>query len=71
MISDELKLLVIGISHRTSTIAEREIFQIDRKEIRSALRYFKSIPEVEGIVIVSTCNRLEFYFVMRKEQFPF
>ena len=60
MTYDESILLVIGISHNTSTISEREIFQINRKEIRKALGYFKSISGIEGTVIVSTCNRLEF-----------
>lgn len=71
MISDESILLIIGISHKTSTISEREIFQVNRKEIKSALQYFKSIPEVNEIVILSTCNRLEFYCVTGKGTDPF
>jgi glutamyl-tRNA reductase len=71
MTYDESILLVIGISHNTSTISEREIFQINRKEIRKALGYFKSISGIEGTVIVSTCNRLEFYFVIAREIDPF
>ncbi len=63
--------VVIGINHRTSTIAEREKFQINKKEMHSALNYFKSRNEVEGVVIVSTCNRLEFYFVFNKTVDPF
>ncbi len=71
MKNDELQLVVVGISHKTSTISEREIFQINRKEIHGALSYFKSLPEVEGVVIVSTCNRLEFYLVIKKPADPF
>ncbi len=71
MISNESKLLIIGISHKTSSIAEREKFQISRKEIPSALQYFKSVKEIEGIVIVSTCCRLEFYCVTKYETNPF
>ncbi|HKB87668.1 MAG TPA: glutamyl-tRNA reductase [Ignavibacteriaceae bacterium] len=71
MKDDELRLVVIGISHKTSTISEREIFQINRKEMRGALNYFKSLEEVEGVVIVATCNRLEFYLVIRKPADPF
>jgi glutamyl-tRNA reductase len=66
MNSEELSLVVIGISHKTSGISEREIFQINRKKIPEAVNYLKSITEVEGIVIISTCNRLEFYFTVKK-----
>lgn len=71
MISDESILSVIGISHKNSRLAKRETFQINRKELSPALNYFKSIPDVLGIVIVPTCNRLEFYFVHKKETDPF
>jgi glutamyl-tRNA reductase len=61
------KLTVIGISHKTSSVSERERFQINKKEIRKALNYFKEIKDVEGIVIISTCNRLEFYMVSKPD----
>lgn len=64
-------LVSIGISHKTSTISEREKFQIDKKEIHSALQYFKSMSEVGGTIIVSTCNRLEFYFTLTEETDPY
>lgn len=64
-------LFVIGISHKTSNLEEREIYQINRKELRKALKYFISMNEVESIVIVSTCNRLEFYIVIKPEKEPF
>ena len=71
MIPDEPKLLVIGTSHKTASIYEREKLQINRKEIRGVLDYFKSFDGVEGAVIVSTCNRLEFYFVLNNLTDPF
>lgn len=67
MKDDNTELVVIGISHKTSTVREREIFQIDRKNIGQALGYFKSLPVVKEVVIISTCNRLEFYFVIKKD----
>ena len=65
------KLVVVGINHRTSTLSEREKFQIDRKKIPEALNYLIATGEVEGAVIVSTCNRLEFYLVLKPEADPF
>jgi len=71
MDNETLQLFVVGINYKTSTVSEREIFQINRKEISQALNYFDSKEEVEGTVIVSTCNRLEFYLVLKQNDQPF
>jgi len=71
MNNENFQLVVAGINYKTSTISERERFQINRKEIPEALRYFQSKEQVEGVVIVSTCNRLEFYFVLKHNIDPF
>jgi glutamyl-tRNA reductase len=71
MENETLQLFVVGINYKTSTVSEREIFQINRKEISSALNYFNSRKEGEGTVIVSTCNRLEFYLTLKKDAQPF
>jgi glutamyl-tRNA reductase len=64
------KLVVIGISHKTSTLAEREKFQINKKDMPGALLSIGSIIGVEGVVIISTCNRLEFYLTINSEVEP-
>jgi glutamyl-tRNA reductase len=71
MDNETLQLFAVGINYKTSTISDREKFQINRKEISGALNYFQSKDEVEGIVIVSTCNRLEFYLVLKPNANPF
>lgn len=59
--------VVVGINYKTSTISEREPYQSNKKDIRKTLNYFRSVEEVEAIVIVSTCNRLEFYFTLKPD----
>ncbi|MFC2084038.1 glutamyl-tRNA reductase [Bacteroidota bacterium] len=71
MNGEKLKLVVVGINYKTSTILDREKFQISRNEIPDVLRYFKSRDQVEGSVIISTCNRLEFYLVLKHNNDPF
>ena len=71
MDNETVQLFVVGINYKTSTVSEREVFQINRKEISPALNYFNSRDEVEGVVIVSTCNRLEFYLVIKQSAQPF
>ena len=71
MDNESLQLFVVGTNYKTSTISDREIFQINRKEISHSLNYFNSREEVEGVAIVSTCNRLEFYLVLKQDALPF
>jgi len=70
MSNEIFQLVVVGINYKTSTISDREIFQINRKEISSSLNYLRSKESVEGAVIVSTCNRLEFYLSVKQEANP-
>ena len=71
MNEENYKLFVVGINHKTSNISDREVFQISKKELSGTLNYFHSRKEVEGVVILSTCNRLEFYLVIKQNIDPF
>ena len=64
-------LVVCGISHKTSTLEQREPLQIGRDELSKANAAFRSLPNVLESTIVATCNRLEFYFVTNQQQEPF
>lgn len=59
---ENLKISVIGLNIKTSSIAELENYQIPRKEFNILLKLFASQIGVEGVVFVSTCNRSEIYF---------
>ncbi|MBT8379064.1 MAG: glutamyl-tRNA reductase [Ignavibacteria bacterium] len=65
MKDEKLKLVVIGISHRTASISELEAFQLTKTELNSALDYLKSMDGIAGITIISTCNRVEFYLALK------
>ena len=56
-------LFLCGISYRGSTLEEREPLQISASEIAKAHSRFASLPGILESTIVSTCNRVEFYFV--------
>ncbi len=64
-------LVVCGINHKTSTLSEREPLQINREEIAEAHAIFLEIGGVRESTIVSTCNRVEFYFVANIRYEPF
>ncbi len=58
------KLAVIGINHKTSTVEQREKYQISRKEVPDALKEITSYEEVTEAALVATCNRMELYMVI-------
>jgi len=71
MIPGNWQLVVCGVDHKTSTLAQREPLQINRNEIARANAIFGNLPGVMESAIVSTCNRIEFYFAARKSEDPF
>ncbi len=66
MATDNWNLCVCGLNHKTSSVSEREPLQIGPEDIAQAHAEFTSIAGIREGVIVSTCNRDEFYAVMDK-----
>ena len=54
-------IFCFGLSHRTAAVDVRERFTIPISALPGALAQLKAIPGVTEGVIVSTCNRTEFY----------
>ncbi|MCD6162484.1 MAG: glutamyl-tRNA reductase [candidate division Zixibacteria bacterium] len=71
MTSSSWHLIVCGISHKTSTLKQREPLQIGRDEIVKAAISFGELKGVMEVIIVSTCNRVEFYAIAKKIAEPF
>jgi len=65
------QLILCGINHKNSTSEERGGIQIGNDEIAEAHALFGSLPGVMESTILSTCNRIEFYFVREKGDDPF
>jgi glutamyl-tRNA reductase len=57
----DMKILVVGINHKTSTIESREKFFLTTTERELLLSAFKNEPSVFASIILSTCNRCEIY----------
>ncbi len=53
---------LIGINFKTSPINIREKFSLDEKAIIEFASILKSKSEFSGLVVLSTCNRSEYYF---------
>jgi glutamyl-tRNA reductase len=58
-----MKLLLVGISHRTAPVEVRERVDFNVRGLREALTALGSRGSVAEAAIVSTCNRAEIYAV--------
>jgi len=56
-----MKILAVGINHKTSPIEIREKFFLAPLERELLLSEFKNDPSVISTIILSTCNRCELY----------
>ena len=57
----EMPLKILGVNHRTAPVELREKVAFNPDQLAEALRHLMTLPKVEEVVIVSTCNRTELY----------
>lgn len=56
-----MNIVCAGINHRSATVDVREKFAVGPHELEQTLARIRSIDGLAGAVIVSTCNRVEYY----------
>lgn len=56
-----MSLALIGISHKTAPIRVRERFSFTKEHLKESLIKLNSIDSVLGVIVLSTCNRMEIY----------
>lgn len=56
-----MKILVVGLNHNTADVEVREKVAFDGPKLEEGLLKFKTLPDIEEVVILSTCNRVELY----------
>src|SRR5262249_48250562 len=56
-----MKLLAAGLSHKTAPVELREHLAVNQAELAERARKLKSRGELDEIVLLSTCNRVELY----------
>ena len=61
-----MSLLIVGVSHKTAPVCIRELFAFTHKKQVEILENIKLREIVEECVLVSTCNRTEFYLYSSK-----
>ena len=63
-----MKLVVLGLNHKTVPVDIREQFAISPESARSGLHHLDEQDDIEEMVVLSTCNRTEIYAVLRDEK---
>ena len=58
-----MQMLLIGLSFKNASINIREKVSFSQNEIENVLFKLKCYDEIKEIVILSTCNRTEFYII--------
>jgi glutamyl-tRNA reductase len=57
-----MKLEMIGLNHTTAVLATRDRAAIGPERMGEVVERLRGVQHVEGVVILSTCNRVEIYF---------
>ena len=63
-----MNIAVVGLSHKTAPVEFREKLSITDAKLESAIAHLRSLPYIEEVAILSTCNRLEIYVVAKETQ---
>lgn len=61
-------IVVVGLSHKTADVEMREKFAFSDNNLPEALLNMYNFPFIKECVILSTCNRTEFYATVDKSQ---
>ncbi len=58
-------LVVLGLNHNSAPVTVREKMAIKKEEMEPIYKKFLSENNVQEMFLVSTCNRVEYYFVIK------
>src|SRR3984957_8992219 len=63
-----MNIFCFGVSHQTANVEIRERYAIPDSALTESLTRLAQIPGVQESVLLSTCNRTEFYIVSPNSQ---
>jgi glutamyl-tRNA reductase len=65
-----MSFFVLGISHKNCPVEQREPLHFTPKQIADTLRLLPETPGLSELIILSTCNRVEFYGYCEEKGIP-
>jgi len=60
-----MNIIAVGLNHRTAPVELRERLAVPEARLPEALARLKRWPEIDEGIILSTCNRVELYAVVK------
>ena len=66
-----MNIICLGINHQTASVELREKFAVADSDLADAAASLTAADGIEEVVIVSTCNRVEFYAAAHKPEAGF
>lgn len=63
----QVKFRVISLSHKNAPVRIREIISLDNNAVHSLLLKLKDIFNLSDVLILSTCNRSEVYYIHEED----
>ena len=63
-----MHIVVVGLSHRTAPVEVREKLSIPDQSITESLKTLKAFSDVLEVSILSTCNMLEIYALVKDKK---
>ena len=63
-----MQIVVVGLSHRTAPVEVREKLSIPDQSISESLKTLKACSDILEVSILSTCNRLEIYGLVKDKK---
>lgn len=57
-----MSLVTIGMNHKTASLDLREKLSVDKDESAKIIKKLHSMPLIDEVFLLSTCNRTELYF---------
>ena len=63
-----MHIAVVGLSHRTAPVEVREKLSIPEELVERSFNNLKKIDQILEVSILSTCNRLEIYSLVKDPQ---
>ena len=59
---------MIGIDHTTASVDVRSVFSVKKSEMKDEMEWLKERMNLDGIVLLSTCNRMEVWISGQDEE---
>ena len=63
-----MNIAVVGLSHRTAPVEVREKLSISENYIHEAFKSLSNDDQIIEVSILSTCNRLEIYGLVKDSE---